>query len=281
MSRLLRIVLLLGFSAIGSSLALAGYYSMSVVSGYTGTVSIVGPTGGTWQKSYSWQNDGSYGGGALSSDFENGPVGKGTVTCDGDARIHFHWENGMNLADVPPKVVVVRKIGLANWHGISGNCQNGLGHVESPTYQGGSSLGTSYSMLQNPGYNFDVSVSPYSFASVDDPILVLNAAANVSVDISAIPVTMNLTGTRTPTQINQVRSILIGQGCQAQLVAPGLQFQNHQWDITGAHLRTFYELSKSKHWTDNPSGSIGLYQFYTPLVLARCSHVNGKRRCRG
>ncbi len=207
----MRFAALLGLF-VAARVAFAGCYTVSYIGG---TVTMVGPFGGSRAVAYGTLPDGSWGGSGASSEIvppDQTVYGHGSVTCAGQIVVTCTWYNGGDPSDLPPQCAVLTETASASWSGEAGNCADGLGHPETTQQYSGQSQGTKYTVVNSPGQSFQVACSPSAFALLSQGASVPGityATATVSYRASVTPVSIVLSGT---TRQWNADHALIGQG---------------------------------------------------------------------
>ncbi|MBL8064974.1 MAG: hypothetical protein JNM34_03845 [Chthonomonadaceae bacterium] len=213
--------------------AYAGVYTKQYIPP-SGSVYVVGPTGGSFSVPYGEGSFG-YGGHEWSRDAPGYPVGHGLVDCAGPVTIRFTWSPSYP-GDEPPKSAVVTKQALAVWAGDGGSAANGLGDPEETYSEGGQSYGTHYEVKSNPSWQFDITINATAHGSQVGGGPDLCAYAGVWMNVSAVPVECELYGGKT---LGGAKHFMIGQGCQAVGIADGFTLSNFSWFIPGMTFKDF------------------------------------------
>jgi hypothetical protein len=195
---------------------------------------VVGPLGGHWTSSYGPVSPG-WGGGAFSSEPQGEGgwlIGHGSVTCAGQIVARFDWIPEAP-DDLPPKSAVLGERAAAAWSGENGTASDGLGHGHVPGQYGGSSSGTRYTVVQNPGPTYYAICEPFAYGYMSSSFTQLPyASANVQYDAWLTPVEIVLSGVTRHIDANHV---LIGQGISAYVSVAGFTTANHSWTLTSSH----------------------------------------------
>ncbi len=220
--------MLLLLSALSAVSASAGHYAVT----YTGgTVTVTTPHF-TTTRSYAVNPvTGYYGGAGSTSEPPPGPgpapVGQGgSVVCVGVIEAKFTWvpTGGADLE--PPKNVVLKVEGLANWTGTSGDCGNGINSQKVASVESGSSFATE-TLIKVSGASFTVVYAPYAWANFQPGETgVLSGTAFAGLKVSATPVVIDPQGT-----INDdgYPACLKGQRVRFVVTAGSYTLTNHQW----------------------------------------------------
>lgn len=195
----------------------------------------------------SYTGTGLYGGGASTGGgFGSFLVaGPGSASCSGTITATFTWNNEGDEGNLPPQTVIIREDSTAEWGGDSGSASNGLGHSAVNQTYSGVSTGTKWSYRQDPGTEFQVTVTPSASASFSSNSSsgLLAGACNVEYVAHSYIARLTFTGTIPGDPIER---ILIGQELEAELVL-GLDEQllsesdTFSWDISGGSPFTSYE----------------------------------------
>lgn len=214
----------LGFVALTFGLLLrmcfAGHYDVSYSGG---TAEWVGPLGGHYTVPYTGSG-GGWGGSAVTSDFVPPMmwiVGEpGWTHCHGSITVTFTWNNEGDASELPPTTAILKQVGMASWSGDSGSCADGLGDGQVLGDYSGTSSGTHYEIVGNPGPTFTRTITPdaNSTAALGGPSPEVGAASGVSYQGTLTPVVLNISGV---TKANSMKNALIGQHLTATLTASG------------------------------------------------------------
>ncbi len=219
-------------------LARASFAEYTVVySNPANPVTITGPNGVPWYKDYAGQPPAARAGSAVSANPPPRPhvqsnADVGTVTCSGAITATFTWAGP---ASEIPQSVVIKETAAASWSGSSGMGSDGLGGTATGS-DGGSFQTVKYSVKQNPGASFTMTCSPSPNGALPVASDILCASASVSYSVEWSSVTIGLGGT---TVVENVTSIMIGQGCTASLSASPAQLSNYNWTISGDKFGDF------------------------------------------
>jgi len=146
----------------------AGEYRIKKVNGVAqisgGTVSVVTPTSSYTDDYVYFSLTDTYGGSGISqprlSGGLYGPAGAGSVLCSGSIQATLVWVPSGNEA--PPSVAIVKQTSFAGFVGDTGSryADNDLGFTQSGTAYSGVSYGAKYSVKNNPGQEFVVTIEP-------------------------------------------------------------------------------------------------------------------------
>ncbi|MFY9234085.1 MAG: hypothetical protein WAO58_06455 [Fimbriimonadaceae bacterium] len=257
----------------------AGYYATTLTGG--GPVEII-PTGGSpWYLNY-WSDDPQGKRTGFSFSGVPGPppaAGPGSVKCEGTITCTFTWTASyLGDPEPPPSKAVIKKYALASFIGRTGSCSNGLGDapVGDPTSQ--ISEGTTYEIksgTQAQMQTFNITITPYAQATLDDPPLgdgIMAAAAEVLVDCDAAPPDIQLSGGINPTW---QKRYLIGQLCNAIVRSPLLNVDTWSWAATGGAAFKTWTATRDTGGPMVPlgseTGSAFEWHFKTPSGIARAT----------
>ena len=124
----------------------------------------------------------------------------GSVECNGKIICIFLWKkdpNNVNDHELPPSAVILDEYAEASADGDATSVDNGLG---SPVQTNGTekfAIGHKYSIMENPGDQFEVWLAPTAFAAIDDPSpnLLLGAVAGVLYVPTVTPIRVRFAGT--------------------------------------------------------------------------------------
>lgn len=220
--------MLLLLSALGAVSASAGHYAVT----YTGgTVTVTTPHFTTTRNYAVNPVTGYYGGAGSTSEPPPGggpaPVGQGgSVVCIGVIEAKFTWvpTGGADLE--PPKNVVLKVEGLANWTGTSGDCGNGINSQKVASAESGSSFATE-TFIKVSGASFTVVYAPYAWANFQPGETgVLSGTAFAGLKVSATPIVISPLGT-----INDDGhpACLKGQRTRFVVTAGSYTLSDHSW----------------------------------------------------
>lgn len=210
-------------------LAPAGHYDIEyVVLGLN--AHIVGPSGTPWVNPYWGVLNQDAGGGGISEDEPHPPLlsppGIGSVECWETILVRFYWKRDFPEDD-PPSALVLKKYAVAGWGGEFGSASNGLGDPLVNGPDGGSSQGTHYDLIQNPGEAFERQITPAAYAYLTSPWLeVANASASVYVRYEAWPITIESTFA---VRSQGALCFLVGQQADFSVTGGGASFDQHFW----------------------------------------------------
>jgi len=273
--------------------AWAGY-----IVAYSGGSATLTSSSGTSSSPYSLNTySGSYGNQYTSTGWgtETGPGGttvatSGSAHCQGEITATFTWQTnsygygggygggyGSGAAEDPPRAVVVKETCEASWDSGNatgtGSSSNGLGFAQqgyAPNGTGGSSSGTRYNIVENPGASFTVHCTPDALVSgtgvVGPPSDSGGGRSYVSYNASAEPLEVVLSG---GIGTKNSKRYLIGQHVGASLSTGGLIGDTFSWSVSGGEPFGDYTADQTTGhfdgaWpaTANPTG----FYFKKPVV---------------
>lgn len=251
----------LGICAIlvTSAISVAGKYVVTYSGG--GPVHIVGPDGNPWTQPYTGTtNPGGRGGSGVSSNYAPFPMagvaGPGSVSCAGKITATLQWTaDNVNDKELPPKTLVIKKYASASWSGDSGTCANGLGHPVIGDIESGSSSGTVYEVVTNPGTTLTRDCTPTANAVVNNPPQgsTLAASAGVLFKVTPIPIKVVLTGVYTSPTDTTDKRILLGQRLMGTVDRGevGSMTDTYTWNVGGGDPFYSYSMATSAAVLDN------------------------------
>lgn len=136
----------------------------------------------------------------------------------------------------PPLSAVLTEIGFAIWSGTTGSCADGLGHSPVNGNGTGTSSGTRYTIVNNPGASFDVNCTPSALATKTGMGgLYPAAAASVRYQAVLTPVEVTVSGV---TRNGGMDNALVGQGLWATIAVSGFTVSNYRWQVSGAIFKS-------------------------------------------
>ncbi|HWA82287.1 MAG TPA: hypothetical protein VG820_02560, partial [Fimbriimonadaceae bacterium] len=106
----------------------------------------------------------------------------GWTHCHGTITVTYTWNNEGDSSDLPPTTAILKQVGMASWAGDSGSADDGLGDTQVLGDYSGSSSGTHYQIIGNPGTTYTMTVTPdaSSTAVVGGPAPMVGASSGVS-----------------------------------------------------------------------------------------------------
>lgn len=117
--------------------------------------------------------------------------------CIGVIEAKFTWVPTAGADLEPPKNVVLKVEGLANWTGTSGDCGNGINSQKVASAESGSSFATE-TYIKVSGASFKVVYAPYAWSNFQPGETgVLSGTAFAGLKVSATPVVIDPQGTIT------------------------------------------------------------------------------------
>lgn len=155
----------------------------------------------------------------------------GSAIAQGKITATFTWQPDY-IGEPPPASVIVTENSTASWSlagsGTNTACDDGFGDAQTVTGHSGTSTGTRYSVVQNPGNSFPVTCTPSIKVSGSGYPNYGYAGISVAYSADATPVTIEIDGLTNDT------NVLIGQKLTAHLNTEGFLQSDWQWTINGA-----------------------------------------------